>query len=89
MDSMHHQQVERETHRAQASRDELVELIRQALREDGTVEPLKGLHLHRSSSPNIAFIKYRLAKLGRTNHKAGFGGKTIPYRNAQATKVED
>ena len=51
MDSMHHQQIERETHRAQASRDELVELITQALREDGTVEPLKGLHLHRSSSP--------------------------------------
>ena len=45
------QQAEREAHRAQASRDELVERIARAIREDGTVEPLKGLHLNRSSSP--------------------------------------
>ena len=51
MDSMNHQQVEREAHRAQANRDELVERIARAIREDGTVEPLKGLHLNRSSSP--------------------------------------
>ena len=51
MDSMPFQQVERETHKAQANRDELVELIARAIREDGTVEPLKGLHLNRSSSP--------------------------------------
>jgi AraC-like DNA-binding protein len=51
MDSMPLQQVEREAHRAQANRDELVELIAQAIREDGKVEPLKGLHLNRSSSP--------------------------------------
>ncbi len=44
-------QVEREEHKAQASRDELVELIARAIREDGTVEPLKGLHLNRVSSP--------------------------------------
>ena len=51
MDSMTPHQVEREAHKAQAHRDELVELIARAVREDGTVEPLKGLHLHRSSSP--------------------------------------
>ncbi len=51
MNTMPLQQVERETHRAQANRDELVELIARASREDGTVEPLKGLHLNRSSSP--------------------------------------
>jgi len=51
MDSMPFQQIERETHRAQAYRDELAELIGRAIREDGTVEPLKGLHLNRSSSP--------------------------------------
>lgn len=45
------QQVEREAHRAQANRDELVERIAQAIREDGRVEPLKGLYLNRSSSP--------------------------------------
>jgi len=44
------QQVEREAHRAQANRDELVERIARAVREDGRVEPLKGLRLHRVSS---------------------------------------
>ncbi|MCI0696081.1 AraC family transcriptional regulator [candidate division KSB1 bacterium] len=51
MDLKDKQQAKREAQMAQASRDELVELIARALREDGTVEPLKGLHLHRSSSP--------------------------------------
>ena len=51
MDSMSPQQVEREAHRAQANRGELVERIARAIREDGRVEPLKGLRLHRSSSP--------------------------------------
>ena len=45
------QQIEHETHRAQAYRDELAELIGRAIREDGTVEPLKGLYLNRVSSP--------------------------------------
>jgi len=34
----------------QANRDELVELIARAVREDGKVEPLKGLYFHRASS---------------------------------------
>jgi AraC-like DNA-binding protein len=51
MDSMNPQQVEREAHRAQANRGELVERIARAVREDGRVEPLKGLRLHRASSP--------------------------------------
>jgi len=51
MDSMNPQQVEREAHRAQANEGELVERIARAAREDGTVEPLKGLRLHRASSP--------------------------------------
>jgi AraC-like DNA-binding protein len=45
------QQVTREVQRAQAHRDELVERIARAVRADGTVEPLQGLYLHRSSSP--------------------------------------
>jgi AraC-like DNA-binding protein len=51
IDSMNPQQVEPEAHRAQANRDELVERIARAIREDGKIEPLKGLHLHRSCSP--------------------------------------
>jgi AraC-like DNA-binding protein len=47
--SMNPQQIEREAHRAQANQEELVERIARAVREDGTVEPLKGLHLYRSS----------------------------------------
>jgi AraC-like DNA-binding protein len=51
MDSRKRQPVERDAQRVQANRDELVERIARAIREDGTVEPLKGLLLHRSSSP--------------------------------------
>jgi len=42
--------IEREMHRVQANRDELVELIARAIREDGTIEPFKGLYLNRLSS---------------------------------------
>jgi AraC-like DNA-binding protein len=51
MDLMNRPQSEREAHRAQASRDELVERIARAIREDGTVEPLEGLMLRRACSP--------------------------------------
>ncbi len=51
MDLMNHRQSEREAHRVKASRDELVERIARAIREDGTVEPLEGLQLRRASSP--------------------------------------
>ncbi|GAX45538.1 AraC family transcriptional regulator [Tolypothrix sp. NIES-4075] len=50
-DLMNDQQAKREAERAQANRDELKERIAQAIRNDGTIEPLKGLHLHRFSSP--------------------------------------
>jgi AraC-like DNA-binding protein len=40
-----------ENHRGQASRKELVERLSRAIREDGRVEPLKDVHLHRESSP--------------------------------------
>jgi AraC-like DNA-binding protein len=51
MDLMNRPASEREVHRAQANRDELVERIARAIREDGTVEPLEGLRLRRASSP--------------------------------------
>ncbi len=53
MDSMNIQR-EREARQAQANREELVEHIGRAAREDGRVEPLKGLYLIRSSSPTMA-----------------------------------
>ena len=42
---------EREARRARANQAELVERIARIVREDGTLEPLRGLHLKRVSSP--------------------------------------
>lgn len=43
--------MNRETQRAQANREELVERVARAVRADGTVEPLPGVRLHRTSAP--------------------------------------
>src|SRR6266536_4651223 len=51
MEPLTQQGHEREARRAQANRDELVERIARAIRDDGAVEPLRGLHLKRVSSP--------------------------------------
>jgi AraC-type transcriptional regulator N-terminus len=51
MDVMIHQQAEHEAQRVQANREELVVRIGRAIREDGTVQPLQGLHLSRCSLP--------------------------------------
>ncbi len=51
MDVMNHQQAEREAQRVQANREELVERIAQAIRQDGTAQLLQGLHLYRHSFP--------------------------------------
>ncbi len=51
MEVMTHWQVEREAVLLQANREELVERIAQAVRQDGTVQPLPGLHLYRHSFP--------------------------------------
>jgi AraC-like DNA-binding protein len=45
------QQAERKAELMQAHREELVERIGRSMREDGTVQPLPGLHLSRSSLP--------------------------------------
>lgn len=50
MDSMTAQQAAREADRTQAGRDDLLARIARVVREDGTVELLKGLHLNRASS---------------------------------------
>src|SRR5256886_16534327 len=51
MDVIDHQQAEREAQRVQANREELVERIARTIREDGTAQPLQGLHLYRHSFP--------------------------------------
>ena len=49
---MNDAQTKREIDRAQANREELTQRIAQAIRRDGTIEPLKGLHFNRASSPS-------------------------------------
>src|ERR671933_1162920 len=49
---MNDPQAKREADRAQANREELTERIAQAIRQDGTIEPLKGLHFYRTSFPS-------------------------------------
>jgi hypothetical protein len=49
---MNDQQAKRFADRAQAHRDELSQRIAQPICQDGTIEPLKGLHFNRSSSPS-------------------------------------
>jgi hypothetical protein len=51
MDVMTHQPAEREAEHMQAHREELVERIGRAMRQDGSAQPLQGLHLNRRSSP--------------------------------------
>src|SRR5215216_7362043 len=51
MDLMNRPTSEREARRAQAGRDELVERVARAVREDGAVEAPRGLLLLRRSSP--------------------------------------
>src|SRR5690242_10162648 len=46
------EQSAREMLQAQASREELVERLARAIREDGTAEPLPGLRLRRASTPS-------------------------------------
>ncbi len=52
---MNDPQAKREADRVQANREELNERIAQAIRQDGTIELLKGLHFNRFSSPLECF----------------------------------
>ncbi|MBF2025597.1 MAG: AraC family transcriptional regulator [Oscillatoriales cyanobacterium C42_A2020_001] len=45
-------QTKREADRSQANREELTERIAQVIVQDGTIEPMKGLHFYRTSSPS-------------------------------------
>ena len=51
MSGIIHKPTEREALRMQVNREELGERIGRTIREDGTVQPLQGLHLYRSSEP--------------------------------------
>ncbi|EGK90014.1 hypothetical protein [Microcoleus vaginatus] len=81
MELMNGQQAKREADRAQAHRDELTERIAPAIRQDGTIEPLKGLHFYRSSSwqPNTCPIY-----LFPSRHRCAFA---VYFNHTYLTKV--
>lgn len=56
LDLRNDHQAKREADRVQANRDELIERIAQAIDDDGTIEPMKGLHFNRVSSPSYSFL---------------------------------
>lgn len=49
---MNDPQAKREADRSQANREELTERMARAIRHDGVIEPLKGLHFYRTSFPS-------------------------------------
>lgn len=51
METMDHREAEREAQRLQANREELVERLGRAVRSDGGVDPLPGVHFYRASGP--------------------------------------
>ncbi len=51
INTINHQQTERESQRMQANREELVERIARVLPEDGVIQPLQGIHLARICTP--------------------------------------
>src|SRR4051794_27397970 len=51
IDTINHQQAERDVQRMQTDHEELVERMARAIPEDGVAEPLPGLHLGRVSKP--------------------------------------
>ncbi len=51
MDTLNNKQAERNALRLQLFREELVETIGQAIRDDGVTQPLAGVHLGRLSAP--------------------------------------
>src|SRR5258706_14870093 len=51
MDVINHQQADYEAERLHSNREELVGRITRAIHEDGTIQPLPGLHLNRISLP--------------------------------------
>jgi AraC-like DNA-binding protein len=53
MDVIKSQQSGREALQMQANREELVERIARAVREDGQTQPLEGLYLYRASVPRV------------------------------------
>ncbi|HMD89976.1 MAG TPA: AraC family transcriptional regulator [Anaerolineaceae bacterium] len=82
MNVIKQQQAERETQRMQANRQELVERIARAVREDGTIEPLEGLVLARSSvplQPIFSVVKPSLCVIAQGSKEVLLGDSRYRY----------
>jgi AraC-like DNA-binding protein len=82
MEVINRQQLERETQRMQANREELVERIARTIPENGTVQPLAGLHLHRSSvalEPTHGVIKPSLCVIAQGSKELLLGDSRYRY----------
>jgi AraC-like DNA-binding protein len=82
MEVINHQQLERETQRMQANREELVERIARTIPENGTVQPLAGLHLYRSSvalEPTHGVIKPSLCVIAQGSKVLLLGDSRYRY----------
>ncbi len=76
------QQAEREVQRMQANREELVERIAHAAREDGTIQPLQGLYLSRASlplKPLHSVIEPSLCVIAQGSKEVLLGGSRYRY----------
>jgi hypothetical protein len=76
---------EREVQRAQASRDELIERIAWAIRDDETTEPLEGLQLRRASSPTEPY-HYPESLFDMQRSCQGAWGRIMRYIAATSTR---
>ncbi len=83
---MTHQQTEREAQWMQANREELVERIRHVVREDGTIQPLRGLFLSRSSlvlKPIHSVVKPSLCIIAQGSKEVLLGDSRYRYDPSQ------
>jgi AraC-like DNA-binding protein len=82
MNVMNHQQAAREAQQMQANREELVERIGRAIRFDGTVQPLQGLHLSRCSSlrtPRYGVMEPSVALIAQGSKEVLLGDSRYRY----------
>jgi len=82
MDAIPYQTVEREAQRVQANREELVERIGRAVREDGTIQPMEGLHLSRSSFPLMplhSVVEPSVCVIAQGSKEVLLGDSRYPY----------
>ncbi|MCA9972244.1 MAG: AraC family transcriptional regulator [Anaerolineales bacterium] len=82
MDLINAQQTEREAQRAKANREELVERIMRACRQDGAFQPLEGVRFFRVSAPtelNLSLSDPAFAVLAQGSKELFLGEKRYQY----------